>query len=114
MCQVTNSTTCTTTPEVCTTDCNATTGGVIVCNGQVVDAETSFADATAWYVSHLDATFMVSAMASGSVGGGGTSSTTAKCSVVSPGSGSTGAGGLLLGGFSLAAIGLLRRRNRSL
>jgi MYXO-CTERM domain-containing protein len=113
MCQVTNSTTCTTTPEVCTTDCNATTGGVIVCNGQVVDAETSFADATAWYISHLDATFTVSAMASGTVGGGGTGTTSAKCSA-SPGSVSTGAGGFLLGGLSLAAIGLLRRRNCSL
>jgi hypothetical protein len=107
-CQVTNSTNCTTTPQVCTQDCNATTGGVIICNGQVVDAETSFANATAWYVSHLDATFSASATATGTVTTGTTNNV--KCSA-SPSSGRTGAG-FLFGGLSVVSISLLRRRNR--
>lgn len=123
MCQVTNSTNCTTTPALCTKDCTATvTGGAIVCNGEVVDAEASFTDAVSWYVAHLDATFSASASLTASIGGstttttttdGGTTTTTTstKCSA-SPISSNTGSGGFLLGGLSLVGLAFVRRRNQ--
>jgi hypothetical protein len=129
MCQVTNNTTCLVTPTLCSKNCSATLGGgAIVCNGEIVDSETSVTGAVAWYVEHIDATFtgsvaasfsaMVTASIAGSTtttttddGGTTTTKTSSKCSA-SPISNSTGSGGLLLAGLSFVGIGAVRRRNR--
>jgi MYXO-CTERM domain-containing protein len=58
-CQVEDSKTCTMTPAMCSESCSGT-GGVIVCNGEVVYVASNVEDAGQWYISHLDAQFDIS------------------------------------------------------
>jgi hypothetical protein len=109
-CQVKDSSSCDITPASCTESCNGT-GGVVVCNGQVVYVASSAAAAGQWYVSHLDAQFdvsklMVTASASCS---GDQCNAKAACSA-SPGPSSTNGGGFLLAGLGFVTIAAVRRR----
>jgi hypothetical protein len=102
-CQVQDSASCSITPAACMAACTGT-GGVIVCNGQVVYIAASVTDAAAWYVDHLDAQFSLNVSASCS----GDNCTASVGCDVSPGS-QPGGAGLLRAGLGLALVGLRRR-----
>jgi MYXO-CTERM domain-containing protein len=89
------------------------TGGVVVCNGQVVYVASSAADAGQWYVSHLDVQFDTSKLmvtATGSCTGNTCEGkTTASCSA-SPGPAKTSGGGLLLAAMAFVGVAATRRR----
>jgi MYXO-CTERM domain-containing protein len=105
-CQVKDSASCSITPASCMAACTGT-GGVIVCNGQVVYIASSVTDAASWYVDHLDSQFSLNVKASctgdqcsASLGVGG-------CDVTS---GSTPSGaGLFFVGVGLVLVAARRR-----
>jgi hypothetical protein len=115
-CQVTSSKSCNVTPASCMASCSGT-GGVILCNGQVVYVADSLQAAATWYVDHWDAQFSLNVMASGGCTGDQctatvtTTSSGTKCSA-SPLANSTGNWGLALGGLSFVVAGVARRRSR--
>jgi MYXO-CTERM domain-containing protein len=109
-CQVKQSESCSITPTTCTAACSGT-GGVIVCNGQVVYVASSAADAASWYASNLDVTFNPSSLdIKGTASCSGDNCTAKASCSASPGSAGTNGGGFLLGGLAFVGAALIRRR----
>jgi hypothetical protein len=109
-CQVHESESCSFTPATCTASCSGS-GGVIVCNGQVVYVASTVADAGQWYIAHLDAQFdeskfTVSASATCS---GDECVAKASCAAT-PGTNKAEGTGVLLAGLAFAGFGVSRRR----
>jgi hypothetical protein len=98
------------TPASCSASCSGT-GGVIVCNGQVVYVASTIVDAGQWYVAHLDQqfntdVFKVSASATCT---GDDCSAKAICAT-SPGANKVDGTGFLLAGLAFVGVGAARRR----
>ncbi len=110
-CQAKASESCSITPASCSASCSGT-GGVILCNGQVVYVADNIADAASWYVGHLDAQFSLSLSSSCTGDQCTTTLNTSGCSIGSS-SNSAGNWGFLSGG-SLLAVAAIRRRKASL
>ena len=98
------------TPATCTASCSGS-GGVILCNGQVVFVADTIVDAGEWYIGHLDAQFSMdkfsiaaSATCTGSDCVGKVSCATSPISEKTDGS------GILLAGLAFAGLGAARRR----
>jgi hypothetical protein len=111
-CQVKDSSSCNITPASCTASCSGT-GGVVVCNGQVVYVASSAIDAGEWYVDHLDAQFDTSTLNVTSTttctGNECDTKTTASCAA-SPGTSESSGGGLLLAGLAFVGVAATRKR----
>jgi len=105
-CQVKDSASCSITPATCMASCS--TGGAIICNGEVVYLAANIADAASWYIAHLDAQFSLSV--SGSCTGDQCVAALKSGCAASPGNGSTDGTGLLLAGLAFAGLGIARRR----
>jgi MYXO-CTERM domain-containing protein len=101
---------CSITPTTCTAACSGT-GGVIVCNGQVVYVASSAADAASWYASNLDVTFNPSSLdIKGTASCAGDNCTAKASCSASPGPAGTNGGGFLFGGLAFVGTALIRRR----
>jgi MYXO-CTERM domain-containing protein len=109
-CQVEDSKTCTITPATCSESCSGT-GGVIVCNGQVVYVAGDIAEAGQWYISHLDAQFDVSKFTLSASGACSGSECMGSVScAAAPGQAHPEGGALFLAGVGLIGFAVYRRR----
>jgi hypothetical protein len=109
-CQVHESESCSITPATCSASCGGT-GGVILCNGQVVYVASTILDAGQWYIAHLDAQFDIDKFSLGAT----TSCTGSDCKATvscatSPGAERVGGEGFFFAGLGFAAVAASRRR----
>jgi hypothetical protein len=101
------------TPATCTESCNGS-GGVIMCNGQVVYVASSVVDAGQWYIAHLDAQFDISKFTvTGSAACTGNDCSVKASCAATPQTNKMGGAGLFLAAIGFAAFGAHRRLRRA-
>jgi hypothetical protein len=109
-CQVNDSASCDITPATCSASCSGT-GGVIVCNGQVVYVASTILDAGQWYIAHLDGQFDISQFSvTGSASCTGNDCVANASCATSPGTNNGDGAGILIAGLAFAGFGVSRRR----
>jgi MYXO-CTERM domain-containing protein len=111
-CQVEDNKSCSITPSTCSASCSGS-GGVILCNGQVVYVADTITDAGQWYIAHLDAQFDISKFAISAACSGNECTAKASCSAAPGASNPAEGSALAFGALGFVGLAAYRRRKGS-